>query len=157
MADDGVLFRKARRSDLQAIVAMLADDPIGATREDPGDAPAPAYADAFEAIDGDERQELIVAERDGAIVGTLQLTFIPGLSRGGMWRALIEGVRIARDARGAGLGSRLIERAVERATERGCGLVQLTSDKRRQDAIRFYEELGFRSTHEGMKLIIGEG
>ena len=145
-------FRPAIRSDVPAIVAMLANDPLGARREDFRDPLPGSYYDAFEAIDADDNNELIVVERDGAVIGVLQLTFIPYLTYRGGWRGLIEGVRVAASERGAGVGRQLFEWAIERARERGCHLVQLTSDKQRPDAIRFYEGLGFRASHEGMKL-----
>lgn len=154
MTDEQPQFRLAARDDLAPIVAMLADDHLGATRERFEDPLPQAYHDAFDAIDRDPNQELVVVELDGRVVGTLQLTFIPGISRQGMWRGLIEGVRIDASARDRGLGRRLIEWAIARATERGCGLVQLTSDKSRRDAIRFYESLGFEASHEGMKRIL---
>ena len=142
------LLREARREDVPEIVALLADDAIGAGREGPAD----AYCAAFELIAADPGNRLLVAEAAGRIVGTLQLTMIPGLSRHGMLRAQIEGVRVGADQRGQGLGRRMIERAIDLAREQGCGLVQLTSDKRRPDAIRFYESLGFTASHEGLKI-----
>lgn len=147
-----MLIRRARPEDVEAIVAMLADDPLGATREKPGD---PGYAKAFTEIDSDPQQLLAVAELDGAVVGTLQLTFIPGLSRVGATRALIEAVRIRTDQRGNGLGQRLIEWSIGEARRRGCVMVQLTTDASRVDAHRFYERLGFVASHVGMKLALG--
>ncbi|GLW94562.1 GNAT family acetyltransferase [Actinokineospora globicatena] len=144
-----VLIRPARAEDVPAIVAMLADDPLGAARESPGD---PRYDEAFAEIAADERQVLVVAEADGGVVGTLQLTFTPGLSRVGATRATIEGVRVHSAHRGSGLGQALIEWAVEEARERGAILVQLTTDVSRKDAHRFYERLGFVASHIGMKL-----
>jgi GNAT superfamily N-acetyltransferase len=148
-----VVFRDARRADVPEIVALLADDMIGATREAAreGDVDS-AYWAAFDQIAADPRTRLVVAELAGQVVGTLQLTFLPGLSRHGMLRAQIEAVRVARRERGHGLGRTMIEWAVEAARERGCGLVQLTSDKRRADAISFYESMGFTASHEGLKL-----
>jgi len=143
------LLRAARREDVPEIVALLADDAIGAGREGPAD---DAYYAAFELIAADRRNQLLVAEAGGRIVGTLQLTIIPGLSRHGMLRGQIEGVRVSSGQRGQGLGRRMIERAIEVAREQGCGLVQLTSDKRRPDAVRFYQSLGFTASHEGLKL-----
>ncbi|MCO5997545.1 GNAT family N-acetyltransferase [Actinoallomurus rhizosphaericola] len=143
-----VIFRSATRNDVPAIVALLADDAIGAGREGDID----AYWAAFADIDADPRNHLIVADVDGDVAGTLQLTFIPGLSRKGTERAQIEAVRVGSAHRGRGLGHQMIEWAIGEARRRGCGLVQLTSDKRRGDAIRFYESLGFEATHEGMKL-----
>jgi GNAT superfamily N-acetyltransferase len=146
-----VIIRRARAEDVPEIVAMLADDPLGAARERPGD---PRYAEAFAELDADPRQLLAVAEAGGEVVGTLQLTFIPGLSRVGATRAQIEAVRVRTDQRGAGLGQRLIEWAVGEARSRGCVLVQLTSDASRVDTHRFYERLGFTASHVGMKLVL---
>jgi len=143
-------IRRAVAADVPAIVAMLADDPLGATRERPGD---PAYAEAFTGIDTDPRQMLIVAVAGGDVVGTMQLTFIPGLSRLGSTRALIEAVRVRSDQRGSGLGGELIHWAIDTARDRGAALVQLTTDASRKDAHRFYERLGFKATHVGMKLV----
>ncbi len=154
MADALPRFRLAVREDLGPIVAMLADDPLGAARERSEDPLPAAYHDAFDAIARDANQELIVAELDGRVVGTLQLSFLPGISRQGMWRGLIEGVRIAASARDHGLGRQMVEWAIERARARGCAMVQLTSDKSRRDAIRFYQSLGFEATHEGMKRLL---
>ncbi len=145
-------FRRAVNDDLEALVALLADDPLGATRENPSTPLDPRYAQAFAAIDADPNNELILLEADGRLAGMMQLTFIPYLTHTGSWRCLVEGVRVARAFRGRGLGTQMLERAIERARERGCGLVQLTSDKQRPEALRFYEALGFRATHEGFKL-----
>jgi ribosomal protein S18 acetylase RimI-like enzyme len=145
-------FRRAALADLPAIVAMLADDALGATREIVEDPPAQCYREAFDAISRDPNQLLLVAEGADRIVGCLQLSFIPGLSRQGAWRGQIESVRIASDQRGSGLGRRMIEHAIALCRERGCSLVQLTTDKSRTDAKRFYEGLGFVASHEGMKL-----
>jgi GNAT superfamily N-acetyltransferase len=144
-----VIFRSATEADLPAIVSLLADDLIGAGREDSS---SDAYVTAFREVSADPRNHLVVAEVDGEVAGTLQLTYIPGLSRMGAERAQIEGVRVAAAHRSHGLGREMIKWAVGQAKARGCRLVQLTSDKRRSDAIRFYESLGFESTHEGMKL-----
>lgn len=129
---------------------MLADDPLGAQRESPDDL-AP-YLTALERLLGDPNQHLVVAEREGRVVGTLQLTIIPGLSRRGATRSIIEGVRIHADERGSGLGTRLIEWAIDESRRQGCRLVQLTSDITRTDAHRFYERLGFEASHLGFKL-----
>ncbi|MEO3767625.1 GNAT family N-acetyltransferase [Streptomyces sp. B8F3] len=145
-------IRRATAADVPAIVAMLADDPLGATRETPDD-PAP-YDDAFARLAADPGQYLAVAERDGRVVGTVQLTVIPGLSRRGATRALIEAVRVHREERGGGLGTQLIEWAVEEARGRGCAVVQLTSDATRTDAHRFYERLGFAASHVGFKRML---
>lgn len=146
------MIRRATRSDLPAIVHLLADDPLGATREADVDPLPASYGAAFEAIDRDPNQELVVAVADERIVGVLQLTVIPSLTHQGSWRAQIEGVRVASNQRSAGVGTRMIEWCVERARQRGCTIVQLTSNKSRHDAIRFYERLGFVASHEGMKL-----
>ncbi|BCM68099.1 MULTISPECIES: GNAT family N-acetyltransferase [Streptomyces] len=143
-------IRDATGDDLPAIVAMLADDPLGAQRESPDDL-AP-YRSALERLAADPNQHLVVAVREGRVIGTLQLTIIPGLSHKGATRALIEGVRIHADERGSGLGSRLIEWAIDTARRLDCRMVQLTSDKTRTDAHRFYERLGFTASHEGFKL-----
>ncbi|MFE7531661.1 GNAT family N-acetyltransferase [Kitasatospora sp. NPDC057542] len=151
MTETAVLtIRRATAEDLPAIVAMLADDPLGATRESPDD--LTPYRTAFARIDGDPHQHLIVADRAGRTIGTLQLTVVPGLSRAGATRTIIEGVRIHADERGSGLGSELIRWAVERSRELGADLVQLTSDATRTDAHRFYERLGFTASHVGFKL-----
>ncbi len=145
-----VIFRPARREDVPLIVALLADDPIAAARE--GDPSDEAYLAAFQAIAADPRQELVVAEADGEVVGTMQLTFVPGLSRRGGERALIEAVRVGASMRGQGLGRAMMRWAIDRARERGCRMVQLTSDKARADAHRFYTSLGFVDSHVGFKL-----
>ncbi|KQV43644.1 MULTISPECIES: GNAT family N-acetyltransferase [unclassified Rhizobium] len=145
-------FRRAVAADLPAIVRMLADDPIGQGREAMDDALDTAYSAAFSAIDADPNQLLAVAEDDRGVIGTLQLSFIPGLSRKGAWRGQIEAVRVARDCRSEGLGRRMIEWAIAECRSRGCALVQLTTDKARPDAHRFYEQLGFVASHIGYKL-----
>ena len=147
-----VAFRRAVPADLAAIVALLADDPIASTRETAGPQLDPAYRNAFAAIERDPNQLLAVAERGGQVIGVLQLSFIPGLTRRGMWRGQIEGVRVAAEERGSGVGRAMLEWAVGECRKRGCGLVQLTSDKRRSDAHGFYEALGFEATHQGYKL-----
>ncbi len=143
-------IRPTTTDDIPAVVAMLADDPLGAQRESPDDL-AP-YLAAFERLATDPNQQLVVAVRDGRVIGTLQLTVIPGLSRRGATRSIIEGVRIHADERGGGLGTQLIEWAVDESRRQGCHLVQLTSDKSRTDAHRFYERLGFVASHTGFKL-----
>ena len=142
------VFRSAIATDLPAIVALLADDVLGAARERPGD---PAYDAAFAAIAADANQLLAVADLGGRIVGCLQVTFIPGISHRGAWRGQIESVRIGADQRGSGLGRRMMDWAIEQCRARGCRMVQLTTDKSRTDARRFYESLGFVASHEGMK------
>ncbi len=131
---------------------MLADDALGATREDVEPPLSSSYFEAFETLAADPHNDIVLAVSDeGTIVGFLQLTFIPGLTYRGSWRAQIEGVRVRSDIRGGGIGAALIEHAVARAEQHGCRLVQLTSDKSRADALRFYEKLGFTATHEGFK------
>ena len=147
----GMIFRTATRRDLPAIIALL-------THEDTVADPAAvevdeAYERAFAAVDADPRNEMLVLDDgEGTVLGCLQLTRIPGLGRHGEERALIEAVRIRADRRGAGLGRELLVRAIDLARARGCGLVQLTSDKRRAAAHRFYGSLGFECSHEGFKL-----
>ncbi|WP_371578877.1 N-acetyltransferase family protein [Streptomyces sp. NBC_01314] len=143
-------IRPATEDDVPEIVAMLADDPLGARRESPDDL-APYFA-ALKRLSGDPNQHVVVATRENRVVGTLQLTIIPGLSRRGSTRSIIEGVRVHADERGSGLGTRLIEWAVGSSRDQGCQLVQLTSDVERTDAHRFYERLGFEATHVGFKL-----
>jgi ribosomal protein S18 acetylase RimI-like enzyme len=145
-------FRPAAESDLAGIVAMLADDELGCKREDPSVPLNQKYTDSFAAISRDPNQLLAVVEHKGHLLGCLHLTFIPGLSRLGMWRGQIESVRIATDCRGRGLGRKMFEWAIAECGKRGCGLVQLTTDKSREEAVQFYESLGFRASHEGMKL-----
>ncbi|MFF5342005.1 GNAT family N-acetyltransferase [Streptomyces althioticus] len=145
-------IRPATTDDVPAIVAMLADDPLGAQRESPDDL-AP-YLTAMERLHTDPNQHLVVAVRGEQVVGTLQLTIIPGLSRRGATRSVIEGVRIHADERGGGLGTRLIEWAIGASRREGCQLVQLTTDNSRTDAHRFYERLGFTASHVGFKLAL---
>ena len=149
---EGVQFREAKHEDLPNIVRLLADDPLGRQRESDSSPLPGSYGSAFEAIERDPNNELILAEFSGRVVGVLQLTFIPYLTYRGSWRALIEGVRVDREFRSLGIGEQLISRAVERSRKRGCHMVQLTSDKQRPEAIRFYEKLGFVASHEGLKL-----
>jgi ribosomal protein S18 acetylase RimI-like enzyme len=145
-------FREAVVNDLPYIVDMLVDDPLGATRER-FEVPLPdSYFAAFEAINNNPANELIVATIDDRTVGVLQLTFIPNISYQGSWRALIEGVRVSAEYRGQGIGHELFRYAIGRAQEQGCHMVQLTMDKQRTDALRFYHSLGFKDTHEGLKL-----
>ena len=154
-ADSALSFRLATRSDVPDIVRMLADDPLGTKRE-AYTSPLPAsYYAAFDAVDQDPNNELVVATLSDRVVGLLQITFITYLTYRGSWRALIEGVRVDSSVRSSGIGKQLFEWAIARARERGCHLVQLTSDKARPDAIRFYENLGFVASHEGLKLHLG--
>jgi GNAT superfamily N-acetyltransferase len=148
-----VVLRRARPDDVAAIVGLLAADQLGATRDgvhEPAD--LAAYDQAFRAIDADPAHLLLVADAGGTVVGTMQLSFLPGLARRGALRAQIEAVRVADSTRGTGIGGAMMQWAIGEARRRGCALVQLTSDKTRTDAHRFYERLGFAATHEGMKL-----
>ena len=145
-------FRPAVKRDLPAVVKMLADDPLGALRENFTDPLPESYFQAFVAIEADPNNELIVATIGDEVIGVLQLTFIPYITHQGGWRALVEGVRVSTQYRSAGLGTQLFAWAKHRAIERNCHVLQLTSDKQRPDAIRFYESLGFVASHEGMKL-----
>jgi GNAT superfamily N-acetyltransferase len=151
-----VTLRLAQRDEVSAIVAMLADDGIGNSREVVSDPLPQVYYDAFDAMAKEPNNRLMIAERDGAIVGTLQITFIRSLSRMGTKRAQIEAVRVAASHRGEGLGREIFLRAIELARAEGCSLVQLTTDKKRADAHRFYENLGFVASHEGMKLTLDQ-
>jgi GNAT superfamily N-acetyltransferase len=149
-----ISFRQARFSDLAAIVALLAADELGKDRETITTPVDDRYVSAFRAIEADANQELVVVVQGNDVVGTLQLSYLPGLARRGSWRGQIEAVRISETLRGAGLGQRMIEWAIDRCKARGCTLVQLTSDKKRADAHRFYERLGFVASHEGYKLTL---
>jgi len=149
-----VIFRGATRADVPAILELLADDEIARSRRSGAATPEAVDAAlwaAFEAIDADPRNELIVADENGTVVGTCQLTFTPSLSRRGAERMTIEAVRVRGDLRGHGIGRAMMAWSLERARERGCGLAQLTTDKRRTDAHRFYASLGFEASHEGFK------
>ncbi|MCF0096486.1 GNAT family N-acetyltransferase [Micromonospora sp. NPDC049114] len=145
-----VIFREAVRADLPAVISLLADDVLGKTRD--FTEVDEAYERAFADISADPRNQLIVAEQGGELVGCLQITYIPGLGRHGAERSLIEAVRVRSDRRGQGLGRELMTWAIDQARQRGCALVQLTTDKSRADAHRFYLGLGFVASHEGMKL-----
>ncbi|WP_098007549.1 GNAT family N-acetyltransferase [Streptomyces sp. sk226] len=145
-------IRPVTADDLASVVAMLADDPLGAQRESPDD--LTPYEDAFQRLADDPNQHVVVAVREGRVVGTLQLTIVPGLSRRGATRSIIEGVRIHGDERGSGLGTQLIQWAVDESRRQDCRLVQLTSDVTREDAHRFYERLGFTASHVGFKLAL---
>jgi len=145
-----IQIRRARRPDVEPIVRLLADDQLGAARDSADDL-AP-YLKAFDVIDADPSQLLMVADLGGTVVGTLQLTIIPGLARKGALRAQVEAVRVRADQRGAGLGARLMQWAIDESRRRGCALMQLTSDASRVDAHRFYLRLGFAASHQGFKL-----
>jgi GNAT superfamily N-acetyltransferase len=146
-------FRKATRKDVKAIVEMIADDELGQKRENFKDPLPKEYLQAFGLINQDTNQELTVVENEnGEVVGAFQLTFIQYLTYQGSIRAQIEAVRVRKDHRGKGLGKLMFEWAIERAKQKGAHLLQLTTDKQRPSAIQFYETLGFKKTHEGMKL-----
>lgn len=147
-----LIFRLATKDDLIDIVQMLADDVLGAARENSTNTLSNKYLKAFEKIESDPNQELTIAEMNGEKVATFHLTFIQYLTYEGGLRAQIEAVRTSSKHRGRGIGTKVFEYAINRAKEKGCHLIQLTSDKKRPDAIRFYESLGFTASHEGMKL-----
>jgi ribosomal protein S18 acetylase RimI-like enzyme len=144
-------IRVAAKADLPAIVALLVDDPLGRSRESRLAADMPLYAAAFDAIEADPHNEMLVIDDGGIIVAMAQITYVPGLSRRGAWRATIESVRVHGSRRRQGLGKQLIEACITRARARQCRLVQLTTDHRRPEAQAFYEALGFTHTHAGMK------
>ncbi|MEL7144961.1 MAG: GNAT family N-acetyltransferase [Bacteroidota bacterium] len=147
------MIRKAQKEDLVAIVRMIADDPLGSQREAFSKPLPNLYLQAFEKIQADPNQELVVIEdEDRQIMGTLQLSFIQYLTYQGGIRAQIEAVRVHKDHRGKGIGEMLFLWAIDRAKDRGAHLVQLTTDKKRPEALKFYEKLGFTASHEGMKL-----
>ncbi|MEF1226317.1 GNAT family N-acetyltransferase [Vibrio fortis] len=147
-------YRSAQFEDVENLVSLLANYPLGSKREDTTTPLNSAYVSAFQAITNDPNNELLVVELNDALVGMLQITFIPYLTHIGSWRCLIEGVRIHEEFRGRGFGEQMFQYAIKLAKEKGCNLVQLTSDKKRPDAIRFYEKLGFKATHEGFKLAL---
>lgn len=149
-----LIFAQAKREDVPKLVDLLAEDLLGRQREDNSRPIAHSYLDAFDAIDADSNNQLLVVRSEGKLVGMLQLTFIPYLTHQGSWRCLIEGVRIHHDFRGVGLGEKMFHHAIALAKTKGCHIVQLTSDKQRPDALRFYQKLGFKATHEGFKLVL---
>ena len=149
-----LILRDARREDVPALVRMLADDDLGRSR-DRFEEPLPAaYYDAYDEIAADPNNRLLVAEIDGEIVGTMQLSFLRMLSRKGSMRAEVEAVRVASRLRGKGLGRQMMAQAIEMARARGCVMMQLASNKSRTAAHRFYEQLGFVASHVGMKLAL---
>ena len=146
-------FREANRVDVPVIIQMIANDKLGKLREDYTIPLSEAYYAAFEKIDKDQSQELIVIEDEkGEIIGTMQLSFIQYLTYKGGIRAQVEGVRIRKDQRGKGIGEKMVKWAIERAKQRKVHLIQLTTDKKRPEALKFYEKLGFVASHEGLKL-----
>ena len=153
LGSSAAVVRRAEARDVPAIVDLLAADQLGATRDGVRTAEdLAAYQRAFHAIDSDSAHLLVVAEADGDVVATFQLSFLPGLARRGALRAQIEAVRVREDYRGRRLGEAMMTWAIEEARQRGCAIVQLTTDKSRHAAHRFYGRLGFVATHEGMKL-----
>lgn len=147
-------FRRATEADLPAIIALMADDVLGSSREAVGAEAYPRYLDAFRIIEADANQFLLVADDGAAVIGTLQLTFIPGLARGGLKRGQIEAVRVARNRRGEKIGEAMLDWAIEKCRSERCGIVQLTTDKARSDAHRFYDRLGFEPSHIGYKMML---
>jgi ribosomal protein S18 acetylase RimI-like enzyme len=147
-------FRAATRADVPVLVDMLADDHLGRSREQVTDPLPESYYAAFDALSNDPNNELIVATAGDRVVASLQITYTPSLSHRGSWRATLESVRTVSDLRGQGIGAQLVGHAIERAQQRGCRMVQLSTDKSRVDAQRFYQRLGFHATHEGMKLLL---
>lgn len=147
-------MRLAVEADLPAILGLLSADPISASRAGQTAEVSERVRQAFSALQVTDDHALWVAEANGEVVGTYQLSMLPGLARDGMWRALVESVHVRADQRGMGVGERMMRHAIEQARARGCGLLQLTSDKRRTDAHRFYQRLGFVASHEGMKLAL---
>ena len=154
MRAENVIVRAARREDLPAIVKMLADDHLGSNREAVTEPLPDSYHEAFDAIERDPNNQILVATMDGRVVGTLQLTFTPSLSYQGGWRATVESVRAESALRGQGIGTKLMERAIDMARAKGCVLMQLSTHKSRTDAHRFYDRLGFHAEHVGMKLML---
>jgi GNAT superfamily N-acetyltransferase len=150
-----LIFRPATAADLPAVVALLADDMLGSAREELTDPLHRDYLDAFAAIEAAANEMLVVADMAGRVVGCLQLTFLPGISHHGAWRGQIEGVRVAGDLRGQGVGRQLLQWTIEQCRAKGCRSVQLTTNKARTDAQRFYGTLGFKPSHVGMKLELG--
>lgn len=151
-AADTVTFRVARREDVPAVVRLLADDHLGRARDDPSDPLPDGYWRAFEAVSRSPDSELIVADRAGAVIGCMQLSYIPGLSHRGMTRLQIEAVRVAATERNHGIGRAMMIWALDRGRARGCGIAQLTTNNERPEAHRFYARLGFAASHVGMKL-----
>lgn len=147
-----MIFREARRSDLPALVALLSDDPLGQMREGPDPEP---YLAAFDRLAANPMHQIIVAEVDGRIVATCQLTILHGLSRQGMTRALVEAVRTLAEMRGQGIGAALMAEVERRALAAGAGMLQLTTDRSRSRAHAFYDRLGYEATHVGYKKTLG--
>ncbi len=151
-----LIARKMQKADLGIVVSLLADDELGRSREGKANVVHADYLRAFEQIQSDVNQYAAIFEINGETIGCLQITFIPGLSRRGSLRGQIEGVRVSRDFRGKGYGVKMISWAINKCRDRGCRMVQLTSDKTRENAIKFYENLGFVRSHEGFKLTLAD-
>ena len=151
-----IIHRRAKLEDLKAIVSLLADDKLGRTREQAGDEIAQGYLDAFAKIDSDPNQYLMVLENDGEVIGTCHLTLMPSLTFSGSARLQIEAVRVNSSIRGQNLGQQMIKFAINWGKEDGATIIQLTTNKERPDALRFYEKLGFKASHEGIKLYLGQ-
>ncbi|MCD2192781.1 GNAT family N-acetyltransferase [Actinomycetospora endophytica] len=151
IAGDPLFVRRAVADDVRALAALLGADPVTAARGDSGDGDLADYGRGFAAVDADPHQLLVVLTGAEAVVGTLQISFLPGLARRGAWRGQLESVHVAASAQGRGLGSWLVGWAVDECRRRGCGLVQLTSASEREGAHRFYERLGFAASHVGFK------
>ncbi|MEO1135555.1 MAG: GNAT family N-acetyltransferase [Pseudomonadota bacterium] len=148
----GVEFRDARIEDLRSIIDLISDDDLGRQRELTKGPLADEYRQAFDAISGDPNQLMVVGERHGEVIAYMQISFIPGLSRKGAWRGQLESIRVASHLRGQGIGTAFLRCAIELCRQRDCRLVQLTSDRRRANALRLYEQLGFVASHNGLKL-----
>jgi GNAT superfamily N-acetyltransferase len=149
-----LIFRRATEADVPAIIRLLADDMLGSSRETTGVESLRQYLDAFRVVDADANQFLLVVDDGSGIVGTLQLTFIAGLARGGLKRGLVEAVRVASDRRGEKIGEAMFAWVLEKCRRESCGIVQLTTDKSRTDAHRFYDRLGFEPSHVGYKMML---
>ena len=151
-----IIHRRAKLDDLKAIVSLIADDKLGQTREQAGDEVVQSYLDAFAKIDSDPNQYLMVLENDFEVIGTCHLTLMPSLTFSGSTRLQIEAVRVNSSVRGQNLGQQMIEFAINWGFDHGATIIQLTTNKERAKALRFYEKLGFKASHEGMKLYLGQ-
>ena len=147
-------YRNATPIDLPFIIALIVEDSVISTGDDPADAAHPDYVDALAEITADPNEEMIIVEEDGVPVGCFQLSYLPGLMRRGQKRGQIEVVHVAESRRNRGIGAQMMRWAIERCRQNNCSMVQLTSNKKRVDAHRFYERLGFLKSHEGFKLYL---
>jgi GNAT superfamily N-acetyltransferase len=147
-------FRAPRREDVRTMIELTLGGAVMSLTDDPADWESAEYQNAFAAIEADPNNQIVLGEIDGEVVATMQVTFIPGIMRRGMTRALLENIHVRQSQRGKGIGSAMIRHAIDLAREHGCGLVQLTSNKQRTEAHRFYGRLGFEPTHEGFKLYL---